>query len=146
MLGRFHGIARRSSALGAWAAWGVLALAACGGASDGSEAELMLHAEGGPFAGTLTIEPPHVGQHRVVLVLRETSDRETSAPLEGALVMLTPWMPAHDHGTPEVQAHEEEPGVYVTEEVWFNMPGIWDLHVHVDAEERGELIATVEVP
>jgi hypothetical protein len=143
MLGCFHGLACRLSAL---CAWGALSLAGCGGASGSSEAELMLQAEDGPFTGTLTIEPPHVGQHRVVLALSESADGEDSAPLEGAIVMLTPWMPAHGHGTPDVEAHEEQPGVYVTEEVWFNMPGIWDLHVHVDAEERGELIATVEVP
>jgi hypothetical protein len=143
MLGGLHGLACRLSAL---SAWGVLALAGCGGARDGSEAELVLQTEDGPFAGTLTIEPPHVGRHRVVIALNEASDGEYGAPLEGAMVRLSPWMPAHGHGSAEVEAFEEEPGVYVAEDVWFNMPGIWDLHVHVDAEERGELIATVEVP
>jgi hypothetical protein len=138
MLGR----SRFAGSLSALGAFGLCAILGCGSAASSTEAELMLEAEDGPFAGTLTIEPPHVGQHRVVLVLNETGGE----PLEGARVMLSPWMPAHGHGTPDVEAHEQEPGVYVTDEVWFNMPGIWDLHVHVDAEERGELIATVEVP
>jgi len=100
-------------------------------------------AEAGPFDGTLTIEPnpPHVGQHRVVITL-DGSD----GALEGADVMVHPWMPAHGHGTTDVEALEEAPGVYVAEDVWFNMPGVWDLHVQVDAEQAGELIATVEVP
>lgn len=140
MPGRFRGFAGSVSALGAW---GICALAGCGAASS-SEAELMLRAEDGPFAGTLTIESPHVGKHRVVLVLNE--DAEGSAPLEGARVTLSPWMPAHGHGTEDVEVFEEEPGVYVTEDVWFNMPGIWDLRVRVEAEEYGDLIATVEVP
>lgn len=141
MLGSFRGLARSLPALGAW---GVCALAGCGGAASSSEAELTLQAEDGPFGGTLTIEPPHVGAHRVVLVLNE--DAEGSAPLEGAQVMLSPWMPAHGHGSPDVEAHEEEPGVYVAEDVWLNMPGIWDLRVHVDAETQGDLITTIEVP
>jgi hypothetical protein len=140
MIGHSRGIVGALSALGAW---GICALTGCAGAASSSEAELTLRAEDGPFAGTLTIEPPHVGQHRVVLVLE---DREGSAPLEGARVTLSPWMPAHGHGSEDVEVFEEEPGVYVTEDVWFNMPGIWDLRVRVEAEEQGELIATVEVP
>jgi nitrogen fixation protein FixH len=120
------------------------ALAGCSGAASSSEAELMLQAQAGPFAGTLTIEPPHVGAHRVVLVLNESA--EGSVPLEGALVMLSPWMPAHGHGSSDVEAHEEEPGVYVADDVWLNMPGIWDLRVRVDAKAQGDLTATIEVP
>jgi hypothetical protein len=48
-----------------------------------------------------------------------------------------------------VEAIEEAPGVYVAQDVWLNMPGIWDLRVHVEAGEAleaGELTATIEVP
>jgi hypothetical protein len=142
MLGRFRGIARGSRALAAGAA---LLIAGCGDAASGGS-ELTLRADDGPFEGTLRIEPspPHVGQHHVVLMLSE--DPETGEPLEGATVTLSPWMPAHGHGSTDVEAVEDGPGVYVAENVWLNMPGIWDLRVHVDAEEQGDLIATVEVP
>jgi hypothetical protein len=136
MIGRIHAIAIVISAL--------FGLSACGSDADTS-AEVMLMTQQGPFDGTLTIEPnpPHVGQHRVVITLDEGAEH---AALEGAEVMLSPWMPAHGHGSTDVEAVEEAPGVYVAEDVWFNMPGIWDLRVHVDADEAGDLIATVEVP
>lgn len=136
MLGRFRGIALLSSALAL--------VAGCGGEPAAAAGELALHADEGPFAGTLMIDAPHVGQHRVVIVLSD--DPETSEPLEGAMVRLSPWMPAHGHGSTDVIAHEEEPGVYVADDVWLNMPGIWDLRVHVDAGVEGDLTATIEVP
>jgi len=126
----------------------IATIAGCDGASTASS-EVMLHAEDGPFEGTLMIDPspPQVGQHHVVVVL--SSDPEGQEPLEGAKVRLSPWMPAHGHGSTDVEAVEAEPGVYVADDVWLNMPGIWDLRVHVDANdaaEQGDLVATVEVP
>jgi hypothetical protein len=119
-------------------------LTACGSDADTS-AEVVLMTQEGPWGGTLSIDPnpPHVGQHRVVITLDESAEH---AALEGAEVLVSPWMPAHGHGTTDVEAVEEAPGVYVAENVWFNMPGIWDLRVHVDADDAGDLIATVEVP
>jgi len=130
MIGRVPGIAT------------LFVLAACGSDAGGA-VDVALRTEQGPFVGTLTIDPnpPHVGEHRVVIMLDESAD-----PLEGAAVMLSPWMPAHGHGSTDVDAVEREPGVYVAEHVWLNMPGIWDLRVRVDGEEPGALIATVEVP
>jgi hypothetical protein len=145
MLGCFRAIPQRLCAL----ATVVTALAACGGTDANATAEVMLQAEQGPFEGTLMIDPspPHVGQHQVIVVL--SSDPDGQEPLEGATVRLSPWMPAHGHGSTNVDAVEAEPGVYVADDVWLNMPGIWDLRVHVaanDAGEQGDLVATVEVP
>lgn len=142
MVGRIRGIACASGALGFAVA---TALAGCSSESASAESEATLQASDGPFAGTLMItpSPPRVGQHHVVVVL---SEEEMGEPLEGATVLLSPWMPAHGHGTPDVEAHEEEPGVYVADDVWLNMPGVWDLRVHVEAEAQGDLKATVEVP
>jgi hypothetical protein len=146
MLGCFHGIWHRHCALIATA---LAALAGCGGGGAAAAAEVTLQAEQGPFEGTLMIDPspPHVGQHHVIVVLN--SDPDGEQPLEGATVRVSPWMPAHGHGSTDVEAVEEAPGVYVAEDVWLNMPGIWDLRVHVDARDeadQGDLIATVEVP
>jgi len=140
MLGCFRGIA--------CAAYALIGVSAC--ASDAaSEADGQLRPQIGPFDGTLTIEPnpPHVGEHRVVITLDERgSEPHGSEPLEGANVKLSPWMPAHGHGSTDVEAIEEAPGVYVAQDVWLNMPGIWDLRVRVEADELGELTATFEIP
>jgi hypothetical protein len=63
-------------------------------------------------------------------------------------VVVEPWMPAHGHGTHEIDAEEMAPGVYVADAVFFNMSGVWDLRVHVEGEDdtAGELIATFDVP
>jgi hypothetical protein len=148
MLGRFRGIPRKLCAL----ATAMPALAGCGGSSAPATSEVVLQAEQGPFEGTLMIDPnpPHVGQHHVIVVLSGDPDGHgrDEQPLEGATVRLSPWMPAHGHGSTDVEAVEAEPGVYVAEDVWLNMPGIWDLRVHVDANDadQGDLVATVEVP
>jgi hypothetical protein len=117
---------------------------ACSAAGE-APVDAELRALEGPFVGMLMIEPnpPRVGEHRVVITL----DVHAST-LEHAQVVVAPWMPAHGHGTAEVEAVEMAPGLYVADDVFFNMPGVWDLHVHV-ADERdtaGELIATVDVP
>jgi hypothetical protein len=145
MIGCFREIPQRLCPL----ATAVAALAGgCGGSDATATAEVMLHAEQGPFEGTLRIDPspPHVGQHQVVVVL--SSDPDGQEPLEGATVLLSPWMPAHGHGSLDVEAIEAEPGVYMADDVWLNMPGIWDLRVQVasSSAEHGDLVATVEVP
>ncbi len=115
------------------------------GSDDAVAPDGVLHTANGPFEGTLLIEPdpPRVGEHRVVLTL----DGETSVALEGAIVTLSPWMPAHGHGSSAVDAVEEAPGLYVAEPVRLTMPGIWQLRVHVMLDDRvGELLATIEIP
>jgi hypothetical protein len=111
----------------------------------GARVDAELRATDGPFAGMLMIEPnpPKVGDHRVIITLDAADEA-----VEGAHVVVTPWMPVHGHGTTDVVAEEIAPGVYEAEKVFFNMPGLWDLHVHVEAEHdaRGELTASFDVP
>lgn len=118
-------------------------MAGAGCADEGAGPDGVLRAQRGPFDGELTIDPdpPRVGAHRVVVAL--ASD---GTPLEGAAVTISPWMPAHGHGSIDVEATETGPGTYEADDVWLNMPGIWDLRVAVDAEAHGDLLATVEVP
>jgi hypothetical protein len=125
---------------------------ACGGcATEGAaSADGVLRTQTGPFEGTLSIEPapPHVGDHRVVVTLdRMATSDDLNTPVEGASVVISPFMPAHGHGSVDVEAIEESEGLYASDEVFLTMPGIWDLHVHVtQGELEGELIATIEVP
>ena len=105
MLGRFRGLAGLSCAL--WASATVAsALDGCSSEPSSSAAEATLEASDGPFAGTLMIapNPPHVGRHQVVIVLNADNTEAQAEPLEGATVMLSPWMPAHGHGSMDVEA------------------------------------------
>ncbi len=63
-------------------------------------------------------------------------------------IVVDPQMPAMGHGssvTPKVVA--ESGGRYRIEEVVFTMPGTWDVHVRVSADEReSERTFRYEVP
>ena len=120
---------------------GVVSLPACGG--GGTKAP-TLEVVDGPFAGdmSLTLEPSVVGDNTLTLELRDAS----GDPLEGATVKVSPWMPAHGHGSADVMLEERDPGRYVGERVYFNMPGIWELRIHIDADrEEGNLVGSTEV-
>jgi nitrogen fixation protein FixH len=115
-----------------------------GCAADMLEPVGSLETEDGEFQGHLEIDPePSVGYHHVELEL-EDDDGE---PLQDAEVTVSPFMPAHGHGSIDVVAEEDAPGLYIAERVWLNMPGRWDLRVYVHkGKSEGRLVATLEVP
>ena len=78
--------------------------------------------------------PPDVGQVGFVIEV------DGGAMLDG-VVELRPWMPLHGHGTvPEILsgAHDGS-GSYAFEPVDLFMPGLWELHVSVDALGDGQM-------
>ena len=114
----------------------------CGAGGDGTELG-MLQAQSGPFAGDLTLdsEAPQVGEHEAELML----DRDGEL-VDGATVLITPFMPAHGHGSTAVEATESEPGRYSAAKISLFMPGLWELRVRVtDAGTEGRLVASFEV-
>jgi len=120
-----------------------LASTACG--DDGDRTALgVLEAQSGPFDGDIVLDSdsPAVGEHGAELVLVDG----TGNPLRGAAVEIVPFMPAHGHGSPKVEATETAPGHYLTEKMSLFMPGVWELRVHVvEGEAEGRLVATFEV-
>jgi hypothetical protein len=121
----------------------LLACAGCGSAADGDELG-VLQPVSGPFDGDITLDSasPAVGDHDVELELVDAQGE----PLRGAEIEITPFMPAHGHGSTEVTASETEAGHYLAEDVSLFMPGLWELRVHVvDGGVEGRLIATFEV-
>ena len=121
----------------------LVATGACGG--DPAPFDGTLDVESGAYGGELTPQMASlvVGYNSVSIALVG----EAGEPVLGAQVSISPWMPAHGHGSTDVVATEEEPGVYASDEVRFNMSGMWLLRIHVDGSEgEGDLLATVEVP
>lgn len=128
---------------------GSLALLACGDDGKGSGADSAkppeLETKEGSWEGSLSLDPwpSEVGDNRLEIDLKD-ADGE---PLEGATVEISPWMPAHGHGSTDVKASEGEPGHYVTDKLYLNMPGLWELRVHVTRDsDEGRLVASFEVP
>ena len=86
--------------------------------------------------------PPEKGDNLFVLSLSDAAD---DALLEGATVVLRPWMSEHGHGSsPETFAVTAgtEAGTYETEPVNLFMGGLWDLVFEVETAEGNTDTAT----
>lgn len=114
----------------------------CGPGSAAPNGELV--ADSGPFSGSLAEASFEVGFNRAELTLVDAD----GVALEGATVTISPWMPAHGHGTETVEAAPTDiPGAYATDRLRFQMGGVWELRVHVvQGDAEGDLVATIEVP
>ena len=125
-------------------AWLLFVLPGAGGCAGGDSSELgMLETQSGPFAGDITLdsEAPEVGEHDAELML----DRDGEL-VDGATVRITPFMPAHGHGSMAVEATESEPGRYSAAKISLFMPGLWELRVRVtEGDAEGRLVASFEV-
>lgn len=87
----------------------------------------------GTFAAQFerTPEPPTPSGNVLTMVLMDTS----GAPLTGATVKATPWMPAMGHGSPKTPVVKEDGGGHYTiTNLLFTMLGKWELRIDVTAE------------
>lgn len=115
----------------------------CGGASDANGDLPALRATEGPWQGAIVQIGLKVGENHIEFDLTN----EQGEPLDGANVEISPWMPAHGHGSVDIVAAEVTPGHYVSDELYFNMPGLWELRFHVTGVSgEGRLVASLEVP
>ena len=70
-------------------------------------------------------QPPTTGLESVELVVTNPA---SSAPVNGLSIAMTPWMPAHGHGTSATPILESKgSGHYVFTNVSLFMPGEWQL-------------------
>jgi hypothetical protein len=97
--------------------------------------------------GTLTarfeMDDPRKGVNPLTLSVFDAE----GAPLVGAEPKVSPWMPAHGHGSLDTVAVEVDEGVYAAADVYFNMTGLWQLHVdvNVDAAVTDQFVVDVLV-
>lgn len=83
--------------------------------------------EEGNFVIRVQTEPSHptVGNNVVTLTI---IDGRAGTPVEGVMIEATPWMTVHGHGSSKkTRVREKGKGIYVVEDVFFTMPGDWDL-------------------
>lgn len=127
-------------------------LAACASASPSSSSEGAMTFPDAPY-GALATEPTHLSVELRTAPSQPPVRGTSAAELrvsdaagigrEGLVVTVTPWMPAHGHGTavsPVVTA--QGGGVYVVENLALPMPGTWELRIAMTGEGGFEDHAT----
>lgn len=75
-------------------------------------------------------DPPDEGVNDWVLAIEDGS-----GPIQGASVIVEPWMPAHGHGVSPptyIGAAGENPGEYVIPPFDLIMPGVWEFRINVN--------------
>jgi hypothetical protein len=80
-----------------------------------------------------TPSPPARGDNSWVVQVNQTASG--AAPLEGAQLQVTPFMPAHQHGSPIMVQITPMPdaGQYKLEPVNLWMPGVWETTIRASA-------------
>lgn len=75
-----------------------------------------------------TPAPPARGDNSWVFQISTMTSGVVGNPLDGASLTVTPFMPAHQHGSPiQVQVSPmTDPGTYKLEPVNLWMPGVWE--------------------
>jgi hypothetical protein len=124
--------------------WLLLALAACTGDDSSSSARGPVSADSASGAlhavVVTTPDPLQRGVNQAVVTLTGGD----GSPRAGLTVTVTPWMPAHGHGsavTPSV--NELGGGKYQVSNLYLAMPGSWQLRI--DAM-NDEVVPSLEVP
>ena len=88
---------------------------------------------GAHFDVSLTADPapPAMGESTWTLEINHHM-----AAAEGLSVEVTPFMPAHGHGSDEVTVSDDGEGVYTATGVNLFMEGVWDTTVKVSSDEH----------
>lgn len=75
---------------------------------------------------TAPTQPPRKGVADLQLLVREGG-----APLEGLTIRISPWMGGMGHGSNQVDAAEQDQGIYLAKDALFSMPGPWELILEI---------------
>lgn len=96
-----------------------------------------------------TPAPPARGDNEWIVQVSALSGGTVGAPIEGATIYVTPFMPKHQHGTPIDVVVEPQPtaGQYKLSPVNLWMPGLWETTVEVtSAGGADQVIYRVCIP
>jgi hypothetical protein len=114
----------------------------CAGDFDAYEAGMTRQAE----PGDVTVEllesepaPPAVRKDNTWRLRLSDAEGE---PLMEAELHVTPWMPAHQHGTAEVVVEELGDGEYRLSPIDLIMPGVWEVPVAITTSEGDQSAMT----
>jgi hypothetical protein len=86
--------------------------------------------------------PPVVGTNTIAFTISRASD---GAPQDGLSVSVVPWMPAMGHGTSSPTVTPRGNGKYEVSELYFFMPGEWELKTTIAGSVADHAEPTFEV-
>jgi YtkA-like len=132
-----------------------LGLAACGSGSGGPDAEEIVDCSTIQGVDTFTVPlkhqgingalefqmmsaepaPPARNSNTWIVQINSMTSGVVGNPVDGATFNVTPFMPAHQHGTPiPVKITPAgTSGQYTLDPVFFSMPGVWETTISVSS-------------
>lgn len=134
-------------------------LAACGDSNDENNHNHHSHNNGGHVSETVhplgeaisdnghfnvhaVHDPttPQTGAGKMTLIITHANN---NAPLADLKVTLTPWMPAHGHGSNKTPTVTEKTNAiaYEVSDIVYTMPGDWEARITIEDEENHDTIA-----
>ena len=125
-------------------------LSACGGDDPAPEDTVCVGTEADTYAAGI-VKTTDAGLYVITLTEADPAPPEKGentwnlritagdSPLDGADVVLTPFMPEHGHGSSPayVEALPLGDGAYRAEGLNFSMPGLWEITVSVESPDTG---------
>lgn len=112
-------------------AWGIVGLVALTGCVDeaGPEGPRSVTTDEGLYALVVEVhpDPPQAGDVDLTVEIRSDG-----AAVEGATLLIEPWMPSMGHGITEPPTIQEAGGGRYDATFVINMPGTWELRLSVD--------------
>jgi hypothetical protein len=92
--------------------------------------------------------PPARGNNTWVVQIMSMNAGVDAAPLDGASIKVTPYMPAHQHGTPVIAqiTPTGTPGQYSLSPVNMWMPGVWDTTIEVTSPTADQAVFSFCLP
>lgn len=100
-------------------------------------------------SGALVVEvrtspqPPARGTNAVELTVTRAAD---GAPVPGLAVGVQPWMPSMNHGTSTPTVTDQGDGRYLVTDVYFYMPGTWQLRTTFSGAVSDHAAPALSVP
>ncbi|HEX8792508.1 MAG TPA: FixH family protein [Polyangiaceae bacterium] len=87
-------------------------------------------------------QPLAVGNDDLQLEITDAA----GTPRDGLAVAVTPWMPAHDHGTSKTTVTPEGGGKYLVTDVYLYMSGVWQLQIAFSGSVSDDASIQFELP
>jgi hypothetical protein len=115
------------------------------GSAAGSPLDETLPSDGGHWQINIRSDPPvpRKGTLDVTYLVTDAA----GAPVDGLVLQVLPWMPAHGHGTSaSVAVTPLGNGAYLASPVYLYMAGHWELQTEIAGDVSDSVVPTIDIP